>query len=598
MIKTNFSFSESKHRIFLNEDFKSPSDRGIRIYSKCWGFLARIFGFATLLKSGNKVWIINKKSFKNWVVKEGKQTSPSSGPFKLDAWLKKKQKANHDISNRGAGEKHPLCLLNEDVCRLIIDQLPKRDLSSLAGVQKVQTLLTQIAAKKLLAKNPSKVMSKEAVVSLALRVGKDLQTLDLSHLAVTDEDLQEISLHCPNLETLVLVRCRQKRAQHAGHDDTGSFTNKGLSSLPLKLKSLTISHHSPLTGDFIEKLPPNLDELSLWWFRDLSDGDLEAMPTKLSSLTLNLCGNKYTDAGIGRLPRTLQVLEIQRAEHLSDACIPLLPEHLKKLILFSSAGISPQGFKRLPQSLTHLEISNNPNLTEAEALEFPPDLKELSLKRCSKLPDAALGKLPQTLESLNLNWCKKLTDQVVIPSNLVKLSVDDCRKLTANFIPNLPKTLKELSLEGCACLGGSTLHQLPESLEILNLDTGTSYANPGEVILNIQDEDIQRIPRKLKSLALNAWQLTSHGLKNLPTHLTAFTLESTSRIKGSEIIEALPKTLQYLTLKDADSLQDNDLNNLPPSLSKLDLHFSITRKVTEACVERLRKKGIKVTVSK
>jgi uncharacterized protein YbaP (TraB family) len=71
MIKTQFQFIKTHGRIKLSDTYSQTENKSIRCYDKCLGLLARLVGKAFRLKvtdghGGFKIWVVNKKSFRNW----------------------------------------------------------------------------------------------------------------------------------------------------------------------------------------------------------------------------------------------------------------------------------------------------------------------------------------------------------------------------------------------------------------------------------------------------------------------------------------------------------------------------------------------------
>lgn len=124
MFKINIPLVYSNHRLYAKDSDRTV-DKGIRSYGKCLGFFALIFGFGSKLKSGNKVWIVNKKSYKNWNKEVGQRYSSTLLPI---------------LIRNTPSPKKPLPELPEDVWNLVAGYLPKKDLLT---YQKVETPLTK-----------------------------------------------------------------------------------------------------------------------------------------------------------------------------------------------------------------------------------------------------------------------------------------------------------------------------------------------------------------------------------------------------------------------------------------------------------------------
>lgn len=169
---------------------------------------------------------------------------------------------------------------------------------------------------------------------------------------------------------------------------------------------------------------------------------------------------------------------------------------------------------------------------ELSLLAGCPELRWLSLERCTKLEQTALACLPDVLpqvEVLNLGacrvsaeglahvarlpvltrlvlaWSKALNDadveSLAAASNLERLCLYDCRKVSDEGLSRLPRSLKHLDLRGCVKIRGHRLDLLGR-LEELALD-GT----------RVDDEGLLAVSRlgALRAITLTAHDTLSPG---------------------------------------------------------------------------------------
>lgn len=132
---------------------------------------------------------------------------------------------------------------------------------------------------------------------LVKKAGRSLTSLKIND-ALTNEQLDEIIINCPNLQNLVLDNCSQII-------DFSEFT-----------------------------ILKNLSDLRLSICPSLKNGSIEYFSKKLKSLYLGDCPS------------------------LDDKFISLLPKNLKKLVLCKIPKITDKGIKNLPNHIQSLELNN------------------------------------------------------------------------------------------------------------------------------------------------------------------------------------------------------------------------------------------------
>lgn len=586
MIRTQFTFTETHHRLYLNGSNKNVNDPGIRCYGKCLGFLARFFGLAITLRTPGEIRIVNKKSYFKWKERLKETLLPSSPKVPL----------------KSAPPPPPpppsLYQLNEDVLRLIVKKLPAEELLSLITLQKKDVLFTDLACVELLRTRPHFLISKQQIMKLACKQGARLEELDLSNLPLIDEDLIQLSKQCPHLKILKLSQA---------FESLPGLTDQGIAALPRELMSLKLRFHPGLTPRFIKLLPPQLRSLDMKRFDLIRDQDVANLPRSLTHLKMRM-GTLCSPEGIKNLPPQLKSLSVPKSNHNPwDAShINQLPGTLSSLTLLNRlclegeepfhfppdlttlaityAFLRPGWIEKLPPMLKSLTLIDCGNFSDEEAENLPGQLQELYLYDADNLSSVGVGKFPKHLHTLTLENCENITDAWVsqLSQNLHTLILGFASDLTDDCIPSLPKLLRSLYLLDAEKLTGSTFHELPAMLETLYLLEASKLG----------DAAIEHLPRSLDSLYINASNLTLQGLQHLPPNLYSLSIKACDNLRGPWI-GVLPKKLRSLTLNDFGSLTKEDFNFFPKTLKLLVINRTNEQLFDEKSVQLLKKRGLR-----
>lgn len=390
-------------------------------------------------------------------------------------------------------------------------------------------------------------------LEIAKRIGKPLLKLDLSYSHVTNKNLQELSQHCLNIETLNLSGT--------------NLTDDSIEYLPPSLKSLNLSLCKKLTSARVKDLPRGLQTLFLLNNNNLLEDVMineviENLPPTLTSLNLiNYASkNRLLNVNVDKLPKTLTTL------HSSIPCttIPKLSQNLKNFYLHISdlSTVTTeeiiQMIGSLPRNLTTLSFYWDKfeiNWTEEMIEKLPQQLTTLIFGGPHRL--TALHKLPQSLEFLRLSDNRDLATLKDLPAGLKNLSLFQFNNLTE--IENLPHNLIKLELGCCPKL--RTIKQFSKNLTDLTLSIVPSLL------------EIDLFPEKLSSLVLKHCKALLH-LNPLPENLTFFKLLECPYLTQ---MGNLPRNLRELDIAFSSLEEIEDLINCPlPNLTALMLpsHWS------------------------
>ena len=293
-------------------------------------------------------------------------------------------------------------------------------------------------------------------LELAKHAGPFLTQLNLEKSKVTDQDLEELFIACPKIQSLNLSDCR-------------NLTNATIDKLPKGLQSLDLSSCKKLTdAAALKKLPTGLLSLNLIDCWKLTDAAIDKFPAGLQSLDLSRC-KQLTDASIDNLPKDLQTLYLDYCGKLTDAAMDNLPIGLQSLNLYGCTPLTDAIIDKLPAGLQTLGLSGCEKLTDAAIDKLPKGLQWLGLSHCKKLTDAAIDNLPKGLLLLILSGCENLTNAAMhkLPQGLQSLHLSRCKQLTDVSIDSLPKGLQSLNLSYCKKLTDAALKKLPTGLQVL-----------------------------------------------------------------------------------------------------------------------------------
>lgn len=351
-----------------------------------------------------------------------------------------------------------------------------------------------------------------------------LHTLALNCKIAYEEDLN-IFKHASSLTKLELPQVIQSDLTFL------EFLPRGLRHLSLP----NLNHGFPL-----HILPPSLVYLNLQKATLLgTDLVLPAgMDPPLPNLkTLVISKSQIDDEYLDHLPQTIEELDLQDSELLTDNGVARLPRNLTYLNIKNASNITDNSGKSFPIHLTSLDVNNNSLLSNtfvallASMETHQQHLRELRIED-SKVNIFALPHIEQLKNLTRLHppflFTKDLKQELIprLPPDLVKLDV------SANRVLMMPG-------RGDRLIGWS----LPKHLT--QLRWAIQDAQPFE------DAHFAHLPRSLLTLDLkNCADVCPIGLarlKHLVPQLTELKISGAKNLKPS-ILRHLPPSLTHLEL--------------------------------------------------
>ena len=268
-------------------------------------------------------------------------------------------------------------------------------------------------------------------------------------------------------------------------------------ALPDRLTELTIDQ--PLG-------PTDLSRLKhLEWLSDLREKPAEKLPPSLSSLTLKIRENQFSE--FPQLPPSLRALGLIGANFDPTNS---LPPSLEKLSLTNYNG--PK-LVRLPVRLTILSLTST---SISKLPELPEHLEELHLVDTGSVN---LSNLPRGLKVLVI--CATPMDKAEKLKELFpKLErLDLCNSSALKEVGPLPETLTALNISQTGVSQIPTKNAENTGLEELNISR-----------TNIQLSSLKTLPRTLETLILSKGQISSW--EDFPPHLQVLRLEESAKTGG------------------------------------------------------------------
>lgn len=180
-------------------------------------------------------------------------------------------------------------------------------------------------------------------------------------------------------------------------------------------------------------LAPNTTALNLGKLTHTSPEVFNHFPTDLQSLTCPALNNSsfiaqlplsltqlralrvmVDDTHIRQFPRSLLILDLAKADLLTDACIPHLPPQLEVLIIPKASQLTNASISLLPRSLKVLDISWASSIDDSAIPHLPPLLTSLCLSSTRNLTDASLPHFPKSISVLNLTHSHNLSHAALV----------------------------------------------------------------------------------------------------------------------------------------------------------------------------------------
>jgi hypothetical protein len=223
----------------------------------------------------------------------------------------------------------------------------------------------------------------------------------------------------------------------------GYSEGEWFSLLPSNLKSFGVRGEMILKSEQFQRLPPNLEALSLNSSSHVAD--FSALPRALTSLKWRTSSARVASEplDLATLPRTLKTLVLQ-------------PSQSSTMALLS-------GLEHLPVGLTSLQTSTLPYAFSSLIPELPKTLASLKLTAVhANIDTACLRLLPPSLTSL------QITGTCIIPFEHLETAIPHLHRLV---VPAIRLTTKSLSASSSQLSPYDTLRNLIPPLLRYGLET-------------------------------------------------------------------------------------------------------------------------------
>jgi hypothetical protein len=361
----------------------------------------------------------------------------------------------------------------------------------------------------------------------------------------------------------------------------GSSVNYPFGQWPQGLKKLQARTISFSTACFTHLWPPSLTELTIpcvpidmWDF----------FPKTLLKLSLNRCQIMFPvtiadiKRGLNSLPPLLTSFGLSSPRSLDIEEKLSLPRNLTELLM-ENVALSPNCVSNLPSSLKHLSTL----FADGEMIKMlPRGLEELHI-RYLRLCNKSIKNLPPQLELLKAS-CSLPSDaghyfnrymNQIFAHNVEYDRVLDGEKLLQKK-PSFPPSMTKISL--------SSLEKLNKSILPLLLPTNLRDITLLETEFG-EDIEIPNLSRFLVSLEMtSATHLTGRCFKHLPRNMLFLSLDTISDVQDQEIAD-LPPSLTHCGLYSVKTLTNDSIPLFPRSLENLYVVESTA--ITKECVPNL-----------
>ena len=203
-----------------------------------------------------------------------------------------------------------------------------------------------------------------------------------------------------------------------------------------------------------------------------------------------------------------------------------------------------------------------PRYSVPEFNMFPRFLQSFSL-HLGSTSSIDIGALPPSLEALSVNVAK--VDGVIkwddLPENLEILNLQHLRDESPLIVKELPRTLKHCTLSCNSLVGSLAIEDLPPAIEKVDLSTNSLS---GEL-------NLPALPKTVKTLLIFKNDFSgSVDLSALPPNLENMKIGS-NKLSGELQLDSLPQELRELSFSYNSFEGGVDLTRLPPHLRWLNL---------------------------
>lgn len=366
---------------------------------------------------------------------------------------------------------------------------------------------------------------------------EDVVELDYSHQSLTDVPT-DVFIYERTLETL-FCQCNRitelPRQLFMCHGlKYLDLSDNELQAIPSAISSLVNLKHLNISRNTLASLPDNMKSLKYLMFLDLSVNPLEKLPDAITNLIalkdlyLNDTYLEYLPGNFGRLAN-LNILELR------DNYLMILPKSLSRSTELLRLDIGQNEFQQFPEvigrflKLRELWIDSN-SFTSIPAIIKPLE-NLIHLEASNNMIEEIapeIGNCTQLLDlTLSINSLTQLPDSIGLLSNLTSLKLDN------NRLYSLPESIGQLKSLEELMLMCNYLDKIPSSigllrkLQYLNVDDNMLKAIPPEIgsclklsVLSLRANKLTKIPPEIGHLSsLRVLNLVRNSLSYLPQSL-------------------------------------------------------------------------------
>ncbi|XP_068633747.1 leucine-rich repeat-containing protein 1 [Battus philenor] len=395
---------------------------------------------------------------------------------------------------------------------------------------------------------------------------EDVVELDYSHQSLTDVPT-DVFIYERTLETLL---CQSNRITELPRQlfmchglKYLDLSDNELQAIPTAISSLVNLQHLNISRNTLASIPDNMKALKYLMFLDLSVNPLEKLPDAITNLIalkelyLNDTYLEYLPGNFGRLSN-LNILELR------DNYLMILPKSLSRSTELLRLDIGQNEFQQFPEvigrflKLRELWIDSNSFTTIPAIIKPLENLIHLEASN-NMIEELApeIGNCTQLLDlSLSINSLTQLPDSIGQLCNLTSLKLDN------NRLYCLPESIGQLKSLEELMLMCNYLDKIPSSIGLLRK---LQY-------LNADDNMLKLIPPEIGSCSkLSVLSLRANKLCKIPSeigHLTS--LRVLNLVRNS--LSCLPQSLLNCDNLVALWLSENQSKPLVPMHSEVDPH--------------------------
>lgn len=366
---------------------------------------------------------------------------------------------------------------------------------------------------------------------------EDVVELDYSHQSLSDVPTEVFVYE----RTLEILYCQSNRITELPRQlfmchglKYLDLSDNDLQAIPTAISSLVNLQHFNISRNTLTSIPETMKALKYLMFLDLSVNPLEKLPDAITNLIalqelyLNDTYLEYLPGNFGRLA-SLRILELR------DNYLMILPKSLSRSTELLRLDIGQNEIQQFPEvigrflKLKELWLDSN-SLTSIPAAIKPLECL-IHLEASNNMIEEIapeIGYCTQLVDlSLSINSLTQLPDSIGQLSNLTTLKLDN------NRLYCLPDSIGQLANLEELMLMCNYLEKIPSSigllrkLQYLNVDENMLKAIPPEIgsctklsVLSVRANKINKIPPEIGHLSsLRVLNLVRNSLSCLPQSL-------------------------------------------------------------------------------